>query len=782
MSKNRNYKARRRPLNWQPRRTSKLAHGQLTFERLEPRQLLATFTVTSNMDAGSGSLRDAITQSNNAVGADTITFDSSVFTGGDNSLIRLTSGELEITDTLTIDGSTGVEVTITGDANDDDITDAANITDVAASFGRTAGAADDLLDDNSRVLNYSSTTGDLTLDDLTVTGGRTTADGGFVNTTSIGGGIRFVSGGVLSITNSVVGGNSTTGRYARGGGIGTFLSTVELTGSVVSGNSTADLAASGGGIDADRLTVVDSKVIGNSTTGNNADGGGIRARYLTMTDSEVIGNSVSHDWGNGGGIRTGYGSATLTRTLVAGNSSTGSGGGVANFPGPVSFIDSVFSGNSTMWTGGGIYGTSITLTNSTVYNNEARAVGGVHVVSTEPVWIENSILAGNSDDDIGPDFLTSEEVVVTINHSLIGDTTGSGISAASGIGNVLDQPALLGPLADNGGPTQSHALLPGSPAIDAGDPVFDLNGLDGLLGTEDDVLFDQRGIGFDRVLGGRVDMGAFEVGETPIAAPRVVLNKYDEGGVLARPDSWETLSVTFDSDVSITADALALTNDTLGGVAVDVSQAIFEYDASTFTASWTFDPTNPLPAAFYAFTLDASLIAANGFQLDGNRDGTGGDDLVAEHYVALAGDANLDGKVDVLGDAFTLVGNLGMSFGAQWTDGDFNGDGNVVVLGDAFLLVGQLGQSVIPVSAAASALSASAGLETNSVIMPPSGPIEPAPAGFTIAVVEDEAEDDDRYTSTRREVEAAVSPQLAGDQSRDLAFESEISSFDSLWF
>ena len=72
----------------------------------------------------------------------------------------------------------------------------------------------------------------------------------------------------------------------------------------------------------------------------------------------------------------------------------------------------------------------------------------------------------------------------------------------------------LGPLADNGGPTLIHALLPGSPARDAGNPSFDTNGPDGLPNTSDDILFDQRGEGFDRITNGRLDIGAFEAADT----------------------------------------------------------------------------------------------------------------------------------------------------------------------------------------------------------------------------------------------------------------------------
>ncbi len=75
----------------------------------------------------------------------------------------------------------------------------------------------------------------------------------------------------------------------------------------------------------------------------------------------------------------------------------------------------------------------------------------------------------------------------------------------NGPGDQINTDPMLGPLQDNGGPTFTHALLPGSPAIDAGDPNF--------VGPPD---YDQRGPGYDRVRNGRIDIGSFEVQATPI--------------------------------------------------------------------------------------------------------------------------------------------------------------------------------------------------------------------------------------------------------------------------
>ena len=70
--------------------------------------------------------------------------------------------------------------------------------------------------------------------------------------------------------------------------------------------------------------------------------------------------------------------------------------------------------------------------------------------------------------------------------------------------------------------------------------------------------------------------------------------------------------------------------------------------------------------------------------------------LAGDFQGTLAGDANLDGVVDVLNDAFTLIANLGNNMATSWSQGDFNGDEVVDVLNDAFTLIGNLGQSNAP--------------------------------------------------------------------------------------
>ena len=328
---------------------------RLRAELLEDRRMLAAVAVNTVLDAEDGdttsiaslisspgadnviSLREAITAANNTAGADTITFDSTVFTGGLNSLIRLGGTELEITESLTIDGSNATNVVISGDALGNDTPVAGSfITDVAASDA--AGR----LGDNSRVLNFSAASGDLTLNRLTITGGRTVG-----NVEGSGGGIAAAYGTVM-LNGSTVSGNSTTGSNANGGGIFSFSSAVTLTGSTVSRNTAAD---NGGGIASvsGAVTLNSSTVSGNST-GPGGDGGGILAAYgpVTLTSSTVANNSSG---GRGGGVfvfDTGNNPLlTIQNSIVAGNTAAFEAPDLRPDPGLAIDIDFSLIGDTT---------------------------------------------------------------------------------------------------------------------------------------------------------------------------------------------------------------------------------------------------------------------------------------------------------------------------------------------------------------------------------------------------------------------------------------------------
>jgi Ca2+-binding RTX toxin-like protein len=223
--------------------------------------VMATFTVTGTQDRGAGSLRAAVLAANAATGDDDIVF-SSAFNGGVDDLIRLTSGQIEITDGLTITGGPA-GVAITGDANGDDIVGAGAITDVAASLD-----GEDRLDDNSRIFDA---TADLTIDGLTLTGGGSGAAGA----------------GDLTVTNSTVSGNR--GSALSGGYVTLINSTV--TGSVIeNGHGGAAISVSF------VATLINSTITGNSDTGPDYGNSVITyASYdngwVNLTNSIVLGNA-----------------------------------------------------------------------------------------------------------------------------------------------------------------------------------------------------------------------------------------------------------------------------------------------------------------------------------------------------------------------------------------------------------------------------------------------------------------------------------------------------------
>ena len=241
----------------------------------------------------------------------------------------------------------------------------------------------------------------------------------------------------------------------------------------------------------------------------------------------------------------------------------------------------------------------------------------------------------------------------------------------------------------------------------------------------------------------------------------------DEGGVLARPDLLSNFAVSFDADVSVSANDLVIRNDTLGGTVVDASGVLLDYDSNTQTATW--DLSNlALEPAYYSFELSDSIVSVAGnLSMDGDFDGTPGGSYVESVYVALPGDANLDGQVDVLNDAFALVSGLGTTVGGTWAQGDLNGDGNINVLNDAFALVARLGQSVVPPTGF---LSRTANTESSLTSSAESIAAKPV----VIADLDRNAQDDEDELASKSNSIANAELSLAGSQELDSAFESTL--------
>jgi hypothetical protein len=331
--------------------------------------------------------------------------------------------------------------------------------------------------------------------------GLTIADGG--GTAQVGAGIW--NAGTLTLTDSTLRGNIASGRSAIGGGIYNEGGTVTVTGSTFSGNSAVSQFLTGGG-------------------------GGIGNQgMLTLTDSTFSGNSVSGP-GGGGGISN-SGTLTVSNSSLSDNSAY-RGGGIANF-GTLTVSNSTLSDNSA---NGGIFGEG----------------GGI--LNSGTLMSGNTIVAGNTAFG-SPDFkgdLTSQ------GYNLIGDGTGGSGYADTDLVGTASMPINpnLGPLQDNGGPTQTMALLSGSPALNAGDPA--------QLGVAD-----QRGV----VRAGGVNIGTYQASATAF--------------VLAAPD---TVSSGVPFDVTVTA------VDPYGQVAVGYTGTV------TFSTT-DLDPGVVLPAD-YTFTPD----------------------------------------------------------------------------------------------------------------------------------------------------------------------------------
>lgn len=354
----------------------------------------------------------------------------------------------------------------------------------------------------------------------------------------------------IGVSLKVSGATATT-TIVDGGGVNTVVTISSGSKVTVSNltirNGSAVYPASGGGINnAGTLAIVSSIVSGNSASPLrgckhfcSAFGGGI-ANYgtLTVNNSTVTRNATSCYECSGAGSLWGGGifnSGTLTvnNSTISNNSSRVNGGGMFNDSGRVTINRSTLSGNSAVGGGGGIFdgwaSGIVMIDNSTVTGNSAGDGGGIEnggpFNAVDTLTVSNSTIAGNSATSSGGgiyEVASDSGAVATFQNSLVADNTAGGNCAGpvtshgfnissdgtcnfSAFGDRNDLDPRLGPLQNNGGPTQTMALLPGSRAVDAGNPGGCTDGLGHLLKT------DQRGYPRpDREDLGGCDIGAFE--------------------------------------------------------------------------------------------------------------------------------------------------------------------------------------------------------------------------------------------------------------------------------
>ncbi|MBW4685934.1 MAG: right-handed parallel beta-helix repeat-containing protein [Komarekiella atlantica HA4396-MV6] len=513
---------------------------------------MSTFSVTNTNDSGSGSLRQAILDANALTGKNIINFNG-VFADNIADTITLGGSSLKITDDLSIEGTGASLLTVSGNNKSRVLEISSGIT--VDLVGLTiANGYNALLDSGSFDIGGGGilNAGTLTVSDSTISGNSVEYQGGGI-----------YSSGTLTIRNSTIT-NNVSGGYAGGGGI---FNTGNLTvnDSIINDNNGGYdrySDGSGGIYNSGNATVT------NSTISNNSArfGGGIynSSGTLTLNNSTISSNSaefasgifntatatvtnstISDNYADGtGGCISNSGTLTLISSTVTNNSaifgggilnngtltvsnstiSSNAGGGIYNDENGTAIIsNSTISGNS----GRGIYNAgTVTVLNSTIvlnnvsnydYPDGESAGGGIHNSSSGSATVKNSIIAGNVKIIYGNEQTTSNSDVVgnfiSNGFNLIGSLNGSTGFKPSEQLNVTITEVLDTTLRDNGGLVKTHALITGSPAINSGNnanvPVDTID-LDDDGNTTEQIPFDQRGSGFARISGGRVDIGAFE--------------------------------------------------------------------------------------------------------------------------------------------------------------------------------------------------------------------------------------------------------------------------------
>ncbi len=305
--------------------------------------------VTTTADSGVGSLRQAVLDANANPGPDEITFDPSI----DTQTITLTSGQLVVTEALTVTGNGATNTIIDGNASSrifniggaDVIISGARLQN-----GLAPGPGGGAVNSDAAV----------TLDATTLTDNSASA--------GVGGGLNAAAATIRN--GSVVRANQSSGGV--GGGVAATgdatVSDSTIGGSSVSGANTA--GANGGGLYAGgTATITNSTVRHNTTTGN---GGGVSGDTAVVVGSTISDNTAI----TGGAIST-----QTTASVSSSTISSNTGGGIGSDAGPVTVTDSTISSNTTTAPGGGIYtGGALTVSGSTIASNAAAVGGGAFVV------------------------------------------------------------------------------------------------------------------------------------------------------------------------------------------------------------------------------------------------------------------------------------------------------------------------------------------------------------------------------------------------------------------
>ena len=422
----------------------------------------ATQTVTTCNDTGNGSLRSAL-----AAAAEGDTVDMSTLAC---SKITLGSALVTSRNNLTLKGKSAQALTISGNNK---------------NFG---------------ILEHTGT-GTLTISNLSMTLAHYTSGGCIASLGSVS-----LSGVSMSYcTATGIGGYSVGGAVGAEGNVTVVSSVFDKNYATDTTDGGAEVA--GGAIAATNITITGSTFINNSasTAGANAGGGGVSAvAALTVTNSTFQNNTAIDVLGllaAGGGAFAG-GNVTIVGSTFTDNDSTVGGGFAQGTTGKTVIVTNSTITNNTGYIGGGIaVDSALQLNNSTVARNYVGGnYGAAGIILTANSVFQSSIVADNTSSKqptIADVASKGVPITVTGANDLVVKSQSSVTLPA---GTLTSDPNLASFLENNGGPTQTMALQPGSPAIGKGNNVLRL-------------ASDQRGPGFARMTGEKTDIGAYQTGD-----------------------------------------------------------------------------------------------------------------------------------------------------------------------------------------------------------------------------------------------------------------------------
>ncbi len=533
-----------------------------------------TYIVTKATDTLDGactttdcSLREAIEASNANIGTDTISIPAGTMAltiDGTNDNTNA-SGDLDIKDSVIISGAGITATTI----------DASGLATGDRIF---------------HALWQASSPFAITLEDLKLTGGDAGAgnDGGCMDTqnnaltltnvhfTACGNNSNHGNGGALHVNdaNLTVTGSTFDNNHSYESGGAIYIIGTGNTGSFTNTSISNNTAYNSGGAvwSNTTLTFTSSTISGNSTTDAShtlGNGGGIVSTLtINLTDSTVSGNTSTK---NAGGVfLNGSGTMTVIRSTISGNNAYNSGAGLMSWLGTINVYNSTISGNTAAHNsgngaGGGIYTKTCTIKSSTIYGNtRSWGGGGVHN-DVGTCTIQNTIFNNNT---------TSCRNIADI--SSLGnnlDDKAEGVCFNAANGDTVNSNALLNALANNGGPTQTHALQAGSPALNIGNntacAAAPINNVD------------QRGT--TRPIDAVCDIGAYEGHIAAAAAPDITVTKISsvvsDGVSSSNPKRIPGAILFYETIITNNGDASPDANSIIVEITIDTADEEFNYGA-----------------------------------------------------------------------------------------------------------------------------------------------------------------------------------------------------------